>query len=69
VYLSGSPHLLAERLQQRVHAFMSPSLLDSQHKTLEPPTADEAPLTVDIADSPTTITQRVRETFRLKDIS
>jgi gluconokinase len=37
VLLDGSPALLQERLAARHHEFMSPQLLESQMKTLEPP--------------------------------
>lgn len=64
VYLSGSKQLLSERLQHRQHAFMPNSLLDSQLMTLEPPTADEAPITVDVAHTPDTIVCLVRESLK-----
>jgi gluconokinase len=37
IFLDGSRDLIAERLQARQHEFMSPTLLDSQFATLEPP--------------------------------
>jgi gluconokinase len=63
VYLCGSKQVLSERLQQRRHDFMPTSLLDSQLMTLEPPTADEAPISVDIAHLPNTIVRLVRESL------
>jgi gluconokinase len=48
IYLQGSQQLIANRLAQRKHHFMPPGLLDSQFATLEPPGADENPLTVSI---------------------
>jgi gluconokinase len=63
VYLSGSRQVLSERLQRRQHAFMPISLLDSQLMTLEPPTADEAPISVDVAHSSDTIVRLVRESL------
>ena len=51
VFLDGSQALIANRLAQRKGHFMPPGLLDSQFKTLEPPQADERPLTVSI-DAP-----------------
>lgn len=51
VHLHGDRALLAERLQRRQHDYMPPTLLDSQLRTLEIPTADEAVLTLDIAQS------------------
>jgi gluconokinase len=51
VYLNGAQDLIAERMKQRSGHFMPPGLLTSQFKTLEPPTADEHPVTVSI-DAP-----------------
>ena len=38
VLLDGSRELIASRLAAREHEYMNPNLLDSQLKTLEPPT-------------------------------
>ena len=46
VFLSGTQPLIAGRLARRKGHFMPPGLLDSQFKTLEPPKADENPITV-----------------------
>jgi len=51
VFLDGSQALIADRLARRKGHFMPPGLLDSQFKTLEPPQADENPITVSI-DAP-----------------
>lgn len=51
VYLEGTQALIADRLSRRKGHFMPPGLLDSQFKTLEPPTSDEHPLTVSIEGS------------------
>ena len=48
IYLEGSQQLIASRLAARKHHFMPPGLLESQFETLEPPGADENPLTVSI---------------------
>jgi gluconokinase len=48
VYLEGSQELIASRMAARKHHFMPPGLLDSQFKTLEPPTPDENPVTVSV---------------------
>jgi len=48
VYLRGGHDLIAERLAGRSGHFMPPSLLQSQIDTLEEPSADEDPLTVDV---------------------
>ena len=50
VHLHGTPVLLAQRLQQRQHLYMPPTLLDSQLATLEIPTADEHVIALNIAD-------------------
>lgn len=49
VHLHGSPELLAQRMATRPGHYMPPSLLPSQLDTLEPPAADEEPITLDIA--------------------
>jgi gluconokinase len=51
VYLKGTQQLIAERIGHRKGHFMPAGLLESQFKTLEPPAADERPLTVSI-DAP-----------------
>jgi gluconokinase len=48
VFLDGTQELIASRLAARRGHFMPPGLLASQFKTLEPPTADERPITVSI---------------------
>jgi gluconokinase len=48
VFLKGTQVLIADRLARRKNHFMPPGLLDSQFKTLEPPEADENPVTVSI---------------------
>ena len=48
VYLIGTQELIAGRLSLRNDHFMPPGLLASQFKTLEPPGADENPITVSI---------------------
>jgi gluconokinase len=48
VYLDGTQELIASRLAKRKDHFMPPGLLASQFKTLEPPGADENPVTVSI---------------------
>jgi gluconokinase len=51
VFLDGTKALISDRLARRTGHFMPPGLLDSQFKTLEPPQADEDPITVSI-DAP-----------------
>jgi carbohydrate kinase (thermoresistant glucokinase family) len=48
VYLDGPRELVAGRLASRQDHFMPTSLLDSQFAALEPPGADERPITVRI---------------------
>jgi gluconokinase len=48
IYLEGTQALIADRLGRRKGHFMPPGLLASQFNTLEPPTADEHPVTVPI---------------------
>jgi gluconokinase len=52
VHLHGSPELLAARMSTRPGHYMPPSLLPSQLDALEPPTVDEDPITLDIAQPP-----------------
>ncbi len=51
VYLQGTQALIAGRLGLRKDHFMPAALLESQFKTLEPPTPDEHAVTVSI-DAP-----------------
>jgi len=51
VYLEGSQELIAERMRHRAGHFMPPGLLASQFATLEPPGAEERPITVSV-DAP-----------------
>jgi len=52
LHLHGDKALIAERMRARSAHFMPASLIDSQFAALEPPGADEAALTVDVARSP-----------------
>jgi carbohydrate kinase (thermoresistant glucokinase family) len=65
VYLSGSRDLVADRLGHRKGHFMPPGLLDSQFATLEPPSADERPITVSIDAPVEVIVDRVLEQLPL----
>jgi gluconokinase len=51
IFLEGKQDLIAARLVARKGHFMPPGLLASQFKTLEPPAANENPVTVSI-DAP-----------------
>jgi carbohydrate kinase (thermoresistant glucokinase family) len=59
VYLEGSPNVIRERLASRQGHFMPPALLDSQFKDLEPPGADENPITADVRQDPAAIVSQV----------
>jgi len=48
IYLEGTQDLIASRLALRKGHFMPPGLLASQFRTLEPPDANENPVTVSI---------------------
>ena len=49
VYLHGPAALLRQRMAARAGHYMPPALLDSQLATLEPPTADESAVILDIS--------------------
>ncbi len=49
VHLTGSAALLAERIAARTGHYMPATLLPSQLATLEPPAADEHPITLDVS--------------------
>lgn len=55
VYLNGTQELIASRLAERKGHFMPSGLLASQFATLEPPDAEENPVTVSIDGSVDTI--------------
>jgi carbohydrate kinase (thermoresistant glucokinase family) len=46
VYLKGDERVIHDRIAQRHHHYMPPTLLRSQFETLEEPAEDEHPLTV-----------------------
>jgi gluconokinase len=54
VFIKGSPELIAGRIGARKGHFMPTTLLDSQFRTLEEPSADAA-IVVDAAQSPAAI--------------
>ena len=65
IYLEGSQQLIADRLAKRKGHFMPAGLLDSQFKTLEPPTPDENPVTVSIDATVDTIVDDIVRGLRL----
>ncbi|MGC0150972.1 gluconokinase [Chromobacterium vaccinii] len=52
VHLAGDRALIASRMRERSGHFMPESLLDSQFRDLEAPTADERAIQLDIAQPP-----------------
>jgi gluconokinase len=68
VYLHGSRELLAERIGHRPGHFMPTSLLDSQLATLEPPTADENAIAMDVVLPPDEIVARVEKGLRDREV-
>ena len=62
VYLKGSHDLIHRRMATRHGHFMPVALLDSQFATLQEPTPDEHPITVDVGGRPADIaTEIVRQ--------
>ena len=55
VYLKGSRGLIGKRMAARHNHFMPIGLLDSQFASLQEPTPDEHPITVDVDGQPTEI--------------
>lgn len=52
IHLAGTPALIQARLDARQGHYMPPSLLPSQLAALEPPSADEQAVTVDVSGTP-----------------
>jgi len=61
VHLVGERAVLEERMQRRSGHYMPASLLQSQLDILEPPTQDEAAITLDLDASPDEVLQAVRQ--------
>ena len=59
VYLKGSRDLIHRRVAARREHFMPIALLDSQFATLEEPTPDEHPITVDVGGQPAEIAHEI----------
>ena len=59
VYLKGSHDLIRRRMAARHEHFMPVALLDSQFATLQEPTPDEHPITVDAGGRPTEIAAEI----------
>jgi gluconokinase len=65
VFLDGTQALIASRLAARKGHFMPPGLLASQFKTLEPPGANEHPVTASIDATVETIVDDIIRQLRL----
>lgn len=63
VHLRGDRAVLEERLAQRLGHYMPPTLLESQLQTLEPPSADEQPLELDITEPPEALARRAAQSL------
>ncbi len=63
VHLRGDRAVLEERLAQRLGHYMPPTLLESQLQTLEPPSADEQPLELDITEAPEALARRAAQSL------
>lgn len=59
VYLKGSHDLICRRMAVRHEHFMPEALLDSQFATLQEPTPDERPITVDVGGRPSEIVAEI----------
>ena len=59
VYLKGSYDLIHRRMAARHEHFMPVALLDSQFATLQEPTPDEHPITVDVGARPLEIATEI----------
>jgi gluconokinase/6-phosphogluconolactonase len=69
VYLRGTEELIADRLGHRKGHFMPPGLLASQFATLEPPAADEHPVTVSIDAPVEVVVDRILQQLSLHQTS
>lgn len=59
VFLDGDESLIRERLERRTGHYMPASLLASQCAALERPTAEERPITIDVASPPESLAAAV----------
>ena len=59
VHLDGSRELIARRMAARKGHFMPAALLDTQFATLEKPSPEERPITVDIGGTPAEIVEEI----------
>ncbi|NPD66761.1 gluconokinase (plasmid) [Lichenicola cladoniae] len=68
VYLKGSHDLIRRRMTARLEHFMPVALLDSQFSTLEEPTEDERPITVNIGTPPSDIAATIVQQLEQRDL-
>lgn len=61
VYLRGERSVIAARLAARQNHFMPPTLLDSQFRALEEPSATEHPIVVAVGGTPDAIVATILE--------
>jgi gluconokinase len=59
IHLKGSRELIGRRMMARKGHFMPAALLDTQFATLQEPTPDERPVTVDISGTPAEIVEEI----------
>lgn len=59
VFLDGEETLIRERLERRTGHYMPASLLASQCAILERPTAEERPVTIDVASPPDSLVEDI----------
>jgi carbohydrate kinase (thermoresistant glucokinase family) len=64
VYLEGTHDLIQGRLDKRRGHYMPPSLLPSQFAALEAPSADEAPIEIDVSGTPEEIVDSILTALR-----
>lgn len=60
VQLTGNETLIRQRIEARPDHYMPPALLSSQLATLEPPSADEDPIVVDVLAAPESCVETIR---------
>ena len=66
IYLRGSRHLIANRMQARQNHFMPAALLESQLATLEEPGQDEHPIIVDVGGAPDAVIEDVMRQLKAR---
>jgi gluconokinase len=67
VYMEGERGALARRMAARHEHYMPVALLDSQLATLEPPAAEERPITVPVGRDPPAAAALVLDALRARD--